>query len=99
MDLKVAIITGAGSGIGRAVAVALAREGYAVSLVGRRPEALAETASLIGSSEHTVLRSRPMSAIPMPCVVCSTRRSRRVAVSICCSTTRDVAARRCRSNS
>ena len=37
---KVAIVTGAGSGIGRAAAVALLREGYAVGLAGRRKEAL-----------------------------------------------------------
>jgi NAD(P)-dependent dehydrogenase (short-subunit alcohol dehydrogenase family) len=40
---KVAIVTGAGSGIGRATALALLREGYSVVLAGRRPEALAET--------------------------------------------------------
>ncbi|MCG6927944.1 MAG: SDR family oxidoreductase [Acidobacteria bacterium] len=43
-DTKVAIVTGAGSGIGRAVAHALLREGYAVALAGRRQEALEETA-------------------------------------------------------
>ena len=40
---KVAIITGAGSGVGRASALALLREGWAVSLAGRRVEALEET--------------------------------------------------------
>jgi NAD(P)-dependent dehydrogenase (short-subunit alcohol dehydrogenase family) len=43
---RVALVTGAGSGIGRAVALALAGEGYAVTLAGRRADALAETASL-----------------------------------------------------
>jgi NAD(P)-dependent dehydrogenase (short-subunit alcohol dehydrogenase family) len=37
---KVAIVTGAGSGVGRSVALALVREGYAVALAGRRPEPL-----------------------------------------------------------
>jgi len=45
---KVAVVTGAGSGIGRAVAVALAGEGYATALAGRRKDALEETASLAG---------------------------------------------------
>ena len=42
---KVALVTGAGSGIGRAVALALHRAGYAVGLAGRRADALAETAA------------------------------------------------------
>ncbi len=54
MDQKVAIVTGAGSGIGRAVAVALVHEGFAVSLVGRRLEALAETAALTGRDGKSV---------------------------------------------
>jgi len=41
---KVAVITGAGTGIGRAVALALMREGYAAVLAGRRKEKLEETA-------------------------------------------------------
>ncbi|MFT3987996.1 SDR family oxidoreductase [Aestuariivirga sp.] len=42
--MKVAIVTGAGSGIGRAVARALDKDGYSVVLAGRRADALAETA-------------------------------------------------------
>jgi NAD(P)-dependent dehydrogenase (short-subunit alcohol dehydrogenase family) len=41
---KIAIVTGAGSGIGKYVAVALAREGYSVVLAGRRKEVLDSTA-------------------------------------------------------
>lgn len=43
---KVALVTGAGSGIGRAVSLALLREGYRVVLAGRRQEALDATVSL-----------------------------------------------------
>lgn len=43
---KVALITGAGTGIGRAVCHALLREGYRVVLTGRRIEALQETVAL-----------------------------------------------------
>ena len=42
---RVAIVTGAGSGIGKAVALALMKEGYAVALAGRRKEALEGTAT------------------------------------------------------
>jgi len=40
---QVAIVTGAGSGIGRATTLALLREGYSVALAGRRPDALEQT--------------------------------------------------------
>ena len=46
MTKKIALVTGAGSGVGRAVAIALAEAGYAVTLAGRRAEALEETAVL-----------------------------------------------------
>jgi NAD(P)-dependent dehydrogenase (short-subunit alcohol dehydrogenase family) len=42
---KVAIVTGAGTGIGRSVALAFLREGYAVTLVGRRVAPLEATAA------------------------------------------------------
>jgi NAD(P)-dependent dehydrogenase (short-subunit alcohol dehydrogenase family) len=45
MESKVALITGAGSGIGRAVAVAMAKAGYKVAIAGRRREPLEETAA------------------------------------------------------
>jgi NAD(P)-dependent dehydrogenase (short-subunit alcohol dehydrogenase family) len=41
---KVALVTGAGTGVGKAVALALAEEGYAVVLAGRRRDMLEETA-------------------------------------------------------
>lgn len=46
---KVALVTGAGSGIGRATALALLNEGYSVVLAGRRKEALEETAAAGGA--------------------------------------------------
>ena len=46
----VAVITGAGSGVGRATAIALAEAGAAPVLVGRGKEALEETAGLIAAS-------------------------------------------------
>ena len=42
---KIAVVTGAGSGIGREAAVALMKEGYAVVLAGRRKDALDGTAT------------------------------------------------------
>jgi NAD(P)-dependent dehydrogenase (short-subunit alcohol dehydrogenase family) len=45
---KVALVTGAGSGIGRACAIALGRAGYHVVLAGRRADALQETIAAAG---------------------------------------------------
>ncbi len=42
---RVALVTGAGSGIGRAVALALQADGFDIVITGRRAEALAETAN------------------------------------------------------
>ena len=51
----VAVVTGAGSGIGRASALALAADGWRVVLAGRRREALAETAALAGAAETLIV--------------------------------------------
>jgi NAD(P)-dependent dehydrogenase (short-subunit alcohol dehydrogenase family) len=45
---KTAIVTGAGSGVGRAVALRMAAEGWSVALVGRTPAGLEETKRLAG---------------------------------------------------
>ena len=52
---KVAIVTGAGSGIGKAVALALLRAGYRVTLAGRRQEALESVAIEAGVAADRVL--------------------------------------------
>ena len=53
--LSIGVVTGAGSGIGRAVALALAQEGYALSLLGRRKDKLEETAHLAKCAQALVL--------------------------------------------
>ncbi len=52
---KVAIVTGAGSGIGRTAALALAQAGYAVALAGRRREPLEETAAEMAGAASLVV--------------------------------------------
>ncbi|MFF6912513.1 SDR family NAD(P)-dependent oxidoreductase [Streptomyces sp. NPDC012466] len=51
-DNAIAVVTGAGSGIGRAVAVELLRAGWSVALAGRRAETLEETAALAPEGTH-----------------------------------------------
>jgi len=55
MDTKVAIVTGAGSGVGRAVGLALLREGYHVALAGRRKDALEQVAGEAGAARSRAL--------------------------------------------
>jgi NAD(P)-dependent dehydrogenase (short-subunit alcohol dehydrogenase family) len=52
---KVAIVTGAGSGIGMAVAVTLLKNGYSVALAGRRADALAQTVQEAGDAGSRAL--------------------------------------------
>ncbi len=47
---QIAVVTGAGSGVGRAVAIALAAEGIVPALIGRTEEPLRETAALIAAA-------------------------------------------------
>jgi NAD(P)-dependent dehydrogenase (short-subunit alcohol dehydrogenase family) len=52
---KVAIVTGAGTGIGKAVTLALLRDGYRVALAGRRREPLEQTAVQSGDATRTLV--------------------------------------------
>jgi NAD(P)-dependent dehydrogenase (short-subunit alcohol dehydrogenase family) len=51
---KIAMITGAGSGVGRATAKALAAQGWSLALVGRKKETLEETAKSV-AGDHLVI--------------------------------------------
>ena len=56
---KNAAVTGAGSGVGQAVALAMVKQGWRVALIGRRAEALEETVRLAGE--------RASNLFPVPC--------------------------------
>ncbi|WP_285489326.1 SDR family NAD(P)-dependent oxidoreductase [Amycolatopsis taiwanensis] len=63
---RTALVTGGGSGIGRAVAVTLAQRGLDVLIVGRRPQALAATAELqAGIRYHVGDVSEPADIVEM----------------------------------
>lgn len=52
---KIAVVTGAGSGVGRASAVRLVKESWYVALTGRREDALRETAALTNDANRTFI--------------------------------------------
>ena len=58
---KVAIVTGAGSGVGKAAALALLGAGYQVVLAGRRPEPLQEVAAASGAGTRALAVSTDVS--------------------------------------
>ncbi|MFJ3301969.1 SDR family oxidoreductase [Streptomyces sp. NPDC086549] len=56
-ESKIAVVTGAGSGIGRAVAVELMRAGWSVALTGRRTQRLEATAALVPEGDSLAVRT------------------------------------------
>jgi NAD(P)-dependent dehydrogenase (short-subunit alcohol dehydrogenase family) len=54
MNNKVALVTGAGTGIGKAAALAFLKDGYCVALVGRRKELLDKAAADSGAGERVL---------------------------------------------
>ncbi len=55
MTTKIALVTGAGTGVGKAVATALAKAGYNLVLAGRRKEPLDETAAAVNATGQQAL--------------------------------------------
>src|SRR5689334_7668592 len=52
---KNAVVTGAGSGVGQAVALALTKQGWRVAIVGRRAETLKETVERAGGDKDKLV--------------------------------------------
>ena len=85
---RFALVTGAGSGIGRASALALARTGWHVALAGRRAEALEETAGAIKALGRRALPASTNVADPQAVkALFASRSSASSAASTSCSTT------------
>ena len=84
---RFALVTGAGSGVGKASALALARTGWHVALAGRRRELLEETAGEVKALGRRALPEPPTSATPRRSRPCSRRSNASSAASIFCSTT------------
>ena len=92
---KVALVTGAGSGVGRAVALTLMKAGYALVLSGRRPEPLQKTAEAGKGAKSLVVPTDVGN--PASVKALFARPERASAGSTSCSTTPVSARRRSRS--
>ena len=78
MTQKIAIVTGAGTGVGRAAALALMKAGYVVALAGRRKDKLDEVATEGAATQGSAARQgRPgETAAPRAPAACARRRTR-----------------------
>ncbi len=72
---KIALVTGAGSGVGRAAALALMKAGYAVVLAGRRKEQLEETAKLGQPGESLVVPTDVMDPASIQALFAKTKQT------------------------
>lgn len=94
---KVAVVTGAGTGIGKAVALAFLQDGYRVALAGRRKEPLEQTAREAGAGAgRAIVVPTDVGKAP-GCARSSRAPRRRSGGSTCSSTTPAPARRPCRS--
>ena len=84
---KVAIVTGAGSGIGKAVALALLKDGYSVALAGRRADALERGQGSQGAAAARALAVPTDVAKPESVRALFAKAKESSAGSTCCSTT------------
>ena len=105
---RAALITGAGTGIGASTALALAADGLAVALVGRRREPLEAVAEQIGERAHVVVGDivtdaprivRKPSRRSAACTWWSTTRARSAATCACTSSSSRPGTSRSRSTS
>ena len=65
---KVAVVTGASSGVGRAVVIALAREGWDVFAVARREAALSKTVAMTPQAARARVYASPVDVVARPAV-------------------------------
>ena len=84
---KVAVVTGAGSGIGKACSLALLDAGYSVVLAGRRKEALESTVADAGDAADRLLVVPTDVGSHRRSSASSRKRRRPTAAWTCCSTT------------
>jgi NADP-dependent 3-hydroxy acid dehydrogenase YdfG len=89
---KVAVVTGAGTGIGKAAALALLAEGWSVALAGRRAEMLQQAISESGAGERALAVVADVGK--KDSVQGSSRRRRKSSAASTSSSTMPAAARR-----